>query len=137
MRKKVFVDTNVFIYAFDIRCAEKRIAANRVISELGKKKSIVISTQILQEFYSVFTKKRKAEPFIAEQITKDFLQFEVTTTEPKDVFEAIRISRENKIAFWDALLFAAAVKTKCSELLTEDLNAGQVIQGVKVVNPFA
>ena len=135
-KQKVFIDTNIFLYSFDISEPVKRVTAMRTINNLNERQTVVISTQVMQEFYHNFTRKRNAHHMIAEEVTRGMTRFEVTTTRPQDVLEAIRISQADQISFWDALIIAAAVKTNCSELYTEDLNNGQVIQGVKVVNPF-
>jgi predicted nucleic acid-binding protein len=135
-RKKVFIDTNVFLYLFDNRYREKQAIARKVLSTLDQEATIVISTQVMQEFYFAFTRKMGAEPFIAEKLTRDLRRFEVVVNHPDDVLEAIRISQSNQISFWDGLIFVAVAKAKCSELYTEDMNAGQTIESVKIVNPF-
>jgi predicted nucleic acid-binding protein len=136
-RKNVFVDTNVFLYLFDTSAKSKRIAAHRMLKNLDEEATIVISTQVMQEFYYVFTRRMKAEPFIAERLTRDMRRFEVVTIQPDDVIEAMRISQTNRISLWDGLIVTTAAKAKCKELYSEDLNAGQVVEHVRIVNPFA
>ena len=135
-RKKVFVDSNVFLYLFDNSFRRKQADARRALLCLDKDSTIVISTQVMQEFYVVFTRKMGAEPFIAEKLTRDLQRFEVVVNNADDIGEATRLSEAYKISFWDALIIAAAKKAKCSEVYTEDLNAGQVIEGIKIINPF-
>ena len=58
-------------------------------------------------------------------------------TTPADISAAFRIEDEAGIGFWDALILAAARKAGADRLLTEDLNSGQVIAGVRIENPFS
>ena len=94
--------------------------------------------QVLQEFYVNVTRK------ISRPIPKESARLVVSTytiwcveTTPMEISSAFRIEDESHIGFWDALIVAAAVKSGASRILSEDLNPGQAIAGVKVENPFA
>jgi predicted nucleic acid-binding protein len=97
----------------------------------------VISTQVLQEFYVAATKKFNANPVLIKEILYSFEKFEVVQITTEMIKEAIDVSLLNKISFWDALIITAAESAKCNAILTEDLNAGQLIKGIKIVNPFS
>jgi predicted nucleic acid-binding protein len=130
---KVFIDTNIFAYASDKNNPQKQKIAQDLLSKLT---DCVISTQVVQEFFSVATRKLNIEPLKARLIIKTFEKFEIIPITLKLVHEAIDLHILDKIQFWDALIIAAACSANCSEVLTEDLNEGQIISGVCVVNPF-
>ena len=96
----------------------------------------VISTQVLQEFYVVATKRLEVDPLAAKDILSSFQRFEIVVTTPQLINDAIDVSIINVISFWDALIVTSAEHAKCGAVLTEDLNHGQIIRGVKIKNPF-
>ena len=135
---RAFVDTNVLVYSASARRASKRDIARRLLGTLAATKSVVISTQVLQEFYVVATRKGTLTPHLGRQMIGLFReQFEVAVVTPDRILEAIDCSILNQISFWDALLIASASAANCEELWTEDLNPNQTISGVRIVNPFA
>lgn len=136
MRNKVFFDTNIFVYSIDKYSRKKQKKARELIKEVAANNTIVISTQVLQEFYVAATKKLGAEPLAVKEIINSFEKFEVITITLDMIKDAIDISLLNKISFWDALIVITAESAKCSVLFTEDLNSGQVIKGVTIINPF-
>lgn len=96
----------------------------------------VISTQVLQEFYVVSTKKLGVDPLVAKEIMHGFTNFEVVSINPELIMQGIDCSVLNKISFWDSLIVVAAESAHCTNIWTEDLNSNQVIRGVKIQNPF-
>ena len=133
---KVFLDANILVYAQDKDSPAKRRRSREVIADLAAAGSGVISTQVLQEFYVTATRKLGVEPLAAKGILRTFSIFEIAQTSPELIDEAIDCSILNKISFWDALIVAAASATGCGTIYTEDLNPGQVIQGVRIENPL-
>ena len=138
MTVKVFVDTNVLVYAHDIDERSKRAVARDVLRDLWNDRNGVVSPQVLQEFYVSVTRK------IAVPISKEAAREVVSAyaiwcidVTSADVTAAFRIEDEARISFWDALIVAAAAKCGATKLLTEDLNPGQVVSGVTIENPFA
>jgi len=99
---------------------------------------MVISTQVLQELFVVLTRRLKPGLPIekARKVIEDFSKIEVSLIEPEIILKAIDVFQKYKISFWDALIVSAAAKARCRVLFTEDLNHGQKIEGVKIVNPF-
>jgi predicted nucleic acid-binding protein len=138
MSDKIFVDTNVLIYAHDVDAKAKHEAAKRVLHGLWNERSGVLSTQVLQEFYVNVTRK------IPHPISKESARLVVSTyttwcidTTPAEIASAFRIEDQSHIGFWDALILASAIKSGADRILSEDLNAGQTISGVRIENPFA
>ncbi|MDR2673215.1 MAG: PIN domain-containing protein [Coriobacteriales bacterium] len=133
---KVFIDTNVLVYSLDSYDPARRSAARKLLVRLRDEHVPVISTQVLQEFYYTATRKLGITAVRAKELVKAFTQFETVSVEPHTIMEAIDISVENQISFWDALIIAAAVQANCREVYTEDLNDGQTIRGIHVRSPF-
>ena len=138
MSGKTFVDTNVLIYAHDVDAREKHAVAKDALYELWANRTGVLSMQVLQEFYVNVTRKlsRPLMKKAARAVVDRYALWCIDTT-PAEIAIAFRIEDEARIGFWDALICAAALKTGAEQILSEDLNAGQKIAGVRIVNPFA
>ena len=134
---KVFLDSNVVVYAMDTREPAKQARARSLIASLDSDTLGVISTQVLCETYHVATRKLGLEPLAVKHILLRFERLEVVAMTPELVRQAIDCSILNSISLWDGLIVAAAASANCVTLWTEDLNPGQVIMGVRVENPFA
>jgi len=133
---KIFIDTNIFVYSIDDRDGEKKVRARENLSALQAKHQPVISTQVVQEFYSAATTKLKAERFIVKQLIHSFRRMEIVNIDLDLIEQAIDINLLSQISFWDSLIVAAAEKANCKYVWSEDLNSGQSYRGVTVVNPF-
>lgn len=134
---KVFVDTNILVYAVDRNDPKSRKVSRDALRRLAKDSCGVISTQVLQEFYVVLTRRLGIEPLIAKGILHSYENFEVVLIDPPLIKEAIDCSVLNKISFWDALIVVAAESAKCEKIWTEDLNPGQTINGILIEDPLA
>jgi predicted nucleic acid-binding protein len=138
MSDRTFVDTNVLIYAHDVDAKAKHEIAVRVLAELWSLRTGALSMQVLQEFYVNVTRKipsplpkRAARP-----VVESYTTWCVETT-PAEIATAFHIEDECRIGFWDALIVATAIKCGAVRILSEDLNAGQMIAGMRIENPFA
>ncbi len=96
----------------------------------------VISTQVLQEFYVAATVKLRVDPLLVKSIIHMFENIEVVVVGKDLISEAVDTSRQYKLSFRDSLIVVSAESAKCDLLYTEDLNAGQIIRSVKIVNPL-
>jgi predicted nucleic acid-binding protein len=137
MNGKTFIDTNILIYAHDLDAKEKHTVAKESVAELWANRTGFLSTQVLQEFYVNVTKKlsKPLSKNHARAVVERYAIWCVETT-PAEIGVAFRIEDEARIGFWDALICAAALKTGADRILSEDLNPGQKIAGIRVVNPF-
>jgi predicted nucleic acid-binding protein len=138
MPGKTFVDTNILIYAHDVDAKEKHAVAKEALSALWANRTGVLSMQVLQEFYVNVTRKL-SKPLMkkaARTVVDRYALWCIDTT-PAEIAIAFRIEDDARIGFWNALICAAALKTGAERILSEDLNAGQKIAGVRIVNPFA
>ncbi len=134
---KAFVDSNVLIYAHDVDAGRKREVAKALLRELWLARTGVLSVQVLHEFYVNVTRKIRTPVSKAEAraVVATYIPW-CLEPETGDVNEAFRIEDEAGINFWDALIVAAAARSGATRVLSEDLNPGQAISGVTVVNPF-
>lgn len=136
MTARVFVDANVLIYAFDDADLKKQESARTWREELWKSRAGRISFQVLQEFYVKVRQKWPAAADAARAEVRDLLTWRPLAVDAGLLERAWRIQDRYQLSFWDALIVAAAKVSSCRYLLTEDLQAGQNLDGVVVVNPF-
>lgn len=134
---KVFFDSNIFVYSVDNDEPSKKSIAQKLLSNAAKNKKAIISTQNLQEFYNAVTKKHRKTKKDAKLDVENFAHsFPIQQITPSIIFKAIDIQIKNKLSFYDSLIISTASKNGCVVCYSEDLNAGQIIEGVKVINPF-
>jgi len=136
MMSKIFIDTNILVYAMDNHDRDKQLTCRLKIKEAAENNLSVISTQVIQEFYVTATKKLGADPLRVKDLIHSFQNFEIITISTDMINEAIDCSILNRLSFWDSLIVTAAEQGKCQYLWTEDLTHGQLIRGVQVVNPL-
>jgi len=137
--ERVFLDTNIIVYAYDRDAGRKHEIARNLLIELWKAEGGVLSTQVLQEFYVTATKKVASPlpPETAREIIADLLTWDVVTNDGEAVLEAVDLQIREKISFWDALIVAAAEKGAAGILLSGDFSDGRKFGEITVRNPFA
>ena len=133
---RTFIDSNILLYAVDKSDKGRRQKARTIIRDLIKSGSGIVSTQVAQEFYVVATKKLGVDPLAAKRVLLLLNQLEVVSIDLELIFSAVDCGILSKISFWDALIVVAARASGCKTLLSEDLGHAQIINGVRVVNPF-
>lgn len=136
MPVRSFIDTNVLLYAVDRADPAKQLVALDLIASHARNRTGILSTQVLQEFYSAATRRLGIEPLQARQHLRDFRIFDIVQLTPEMIDEGVGLSILNQLSFWDSLVLAAAITATAGELLSEDLNDGQTIHGVTIRNPF-
>jgi len=136
---RVFVDTNVVVYAYDRASETKRAAALPVIRELWTSRRGCVSVQVLQELFVTLTGKLATPLGIdrARRVIEHTSEWRVHAPNEDDVIAAIRLHERYRISFWDAMIVRSASVLGCDVLYSEDLNAGQRYESVLVVDPFA
>lgn len=134
---RAFLDTNVCVYCYDVSEPAKRSTALDLVRSGNDPK--LLSTQVLQEFFSVVSRRLPARlsHTEAEGATRAWSRLPVVASDAALVQRAIRTVSEHQLSIWDALIVEAAVRGRCDVLYTEDLSAGGSIRGVEIVNPFA
>lgn len=138
MTGPVFVDTNVLVYAADASERVKQPLAHAWLAELWLRRTGRVSAQVLHEFYVTVT--RKLSPGLdrahAREHVRRYLTWGVSGSDPSLLEAAWRVEDRHGLAWWDALILAAAVAQRCTHLLSEDFAAGAEYEGVRVVSPF-
>ena len=132
---RVFLDTNIVVDCADRHDLDRQRLCRTHLRGLQESGRAVISTQVLQEFYVVSTRKLGLPSDRAREFLADFRRLPTITVTPDLIERAIACHQADHISFWDALIVVAAVSAGCAVLLTADLNAGQTIRGVRVVDP--
>ncbi|MBP5792584.1 MAG: PIN domain-containing protein [Spirochaetaceae bacterium] len=133
---KIFLDTNIIAYIFDSRDALKKQQAKDIFKKLLLSDKCCISTQVLQELFNVLTKKLKYTKEEARTIISDLMKIPVYQIKTADISLAMDLSIKTKFTIYDSLIIAAAKASNCTIVYSEDLNDGQCIDTVTVINPF-
>ena len=137
MKERVFVDTNVLVYADDLDAGDKRERARALLAEVLREQNGVLSTQVLQEFFVVTTRKLAVAPALARRKVELLATLDVVTIQISHILQAIDLHRLHSLSFWDGLILACAAASGCTRLWSEDMQDGAVIAGVRIENPFA
>ncbi len=136
--EKVFFDSNILVYFADNTDERKQKIADKLIKAAAAAGNGIVSTQSLQEFFNVSTKKLKCSKEKAKEYVETFSSsFDVTQISVSLILAAIDVSIKHKLSFWDSLIVAAARESASVVLYSEDLNDGEIIDGIKVCNPFS
>ena len=135
---KVFLDTNLLLYAYDTGSPAKHAVAVRILEDLWKSGNGILSTQVLQEFFVNVTKKipRPVPVAIGREIVEDFLKWKVVPIEGRTILRAIDLHEELKYAFRDSLVIQSAIEGGARWLFSEDFKDGQKIGDPTIRNPF-
>lgn len=137
-KTKVFFDSNILVYFADSADPQKQQIADNLIKNAVINDNGVISTQSLQEFFAATTRKLLCAKEKAKEYVENFSDsFSVEQVSVPLIIKAINISIKNQFSFWDSLILSAAIQSGCIICYSEDLTNGQIVEGVKVVNPFA
>ena len=135
---KVFVDTNVLVYAYDKDAGEKHNVAVNIMKDLWRSGLGTISTQILQEFFVTLTKKISAplDISLVRETIRRLSKWDVLLIDVDTIIRATELQEKYKYSFWDSLIIASAIACGAKTILSEDLADRQTIQGITIKNPF-
>jgi predicted nucleic acid-binding protein len=138
MADSYFLDTNVLVYAHDDAEPEKRDRARNLIREGLEKGLLVLSAQVLSEFFVTVTQKIKVPlPLAKAREELEVFRFaRVVELDADLVLQAVDLRIKHKTSFWGGLVLAAAHRHRCRVLFSEDLSHGQTLLGVRIENPF-
>ena len=134
--EQITIDTNILIYAIDVSEGEKHLISARVVSALSRQRGL-LPLQAVNEFFFVCSRKSRLPTDEAEKFAAALLRrCKILLPDPLDTISAMRMAQTANLQFFDALLIATAQRGKCSVLLTEDMQDGLMLDGLKIVNPF-
>lgn len=139
MSDKYFIDTNIFVYSFDIGNQAKRDTARKLIADALENSTGIISYQVIQEFLNVATRKF-ANPMTfmdAQRYLNIVLESLCEVFSSTELFhQALEIMDQWRYPFYDSLIIASASQADCVILYTEDMQHNQTIRNLTIKNPF-
>ena len=138
MTGRVFVDTNILIYALDPADPAKRQASVALLKMTIANRSLTLSPQSLNETYRVLVQRRRLMPvdaartYIRTLAPWAIAPLDATTTE-----RAFAVEDETGYSWWDCLMLASALQAECRLFVSEDLQDGRHVADMRIANPFA
>lgn len=134
-----FIDTTALLYAYDSAAGRRHERAQEVVGRLGRARRAAISVQVIQEFHVNAVRRIAAplSPAATRERLRVFSRWTVHAPGPEDVLAASKLAERAQLSFWDAMILRSAAELGCGVLHSEDLTAGQVVEGVGIVDPFA
>ena len=139
MPVEIFLDTNVLIYSFDSTAPRKRERAAELIHPYSKERTVGISWQVVQEFMAVALGRFKKA--FKEDDLKDYLEIVllplcVCWPTPSLYAQALRVHSQFQYSWYDSLIITAAISSGAKTLYSEDLQHGQKLGELTILNPF-
>jgi len=135
MSVRSFFDTNLLVYTDDHDAPGKQQRALELLADHRRQRSGVVSTQVLQEYFSATTRKLGVENTVARRKVELFARLELVQVGVRSLLAAIDHRRLYGGSIWDAMIVRAAVDSRCRVLFTEDVGL-RGVEGLEVVNPF-
>lgn len=134
--KRVFVDTNIWLYTHDFKEPHKQEMALKAVTDLRNMAEIVVSNQVIAEFSANLVRRFHRAPTEVVKLIQVFRPVTISAMYLEDFEYALKLMQSISISFWDAMILSTAIRSRCDEIITEDFQAGQVVQGVRFTNPF-
>ena len=135
-KERCFIDTNLLIYADSGDEPVKQRIALSLLKQLRLNQTGVLSTQVLNEYCNVALNKLKLPHADIRQQMQFWEQYEVVQVTPAIIHMGLDLHQTRSLGFFDALIVSAAKTSGCTVLYSEDMNAGEMVNGVRIVNPF-
>lgn len=140
MNGKILLDTNILVYIYDPLDRTKQDRAIEVVDKLIQTNRVVISTQVIGEFFIATTRAKRPLLTPAEALgrMRNYLAacYVVDVTQLISL-EAIRGVETHHFGFWDAQIWATAKLNQIPEVYSEDFSSGAIVEGVRFINPFS
>lgn len=138
MSVRVFLDTNILVYAYDQHDPQKQTKAQGLLTDGITQENLVLSVQVFGEFFNVVTRyiPHPMSPGEAKEIIDTLSILPVQDIDMTMVKRAIDTHETYQISYWDSLIISAAERAGCRIILSEDLSDGQTYHNILVKNPF-
>ena len=137
MKDKVFIDTNLLVYAYleDVPNKEKRQQIVKLLRNVSE--NIVISTQVINEFYNVLLKNKISDENIQNRIEEILHYSQLNIIDFEIIKYSWSIRKKYNFSFWDSLIISSAINSNCNILYTEDMQHNQLVDNtLTIINPF-
>jgi predicted nucleic acid-binding protein len=139
--ERAMIDTNILVYAHDVDEGHRHLRAAELVRELITGRRLVLSAQVLNEFYAVTARPRRPLRLSHDEATRIIREIaaasEVTQLTASTTLRALDAIPRHSFSIWDALIWAAALENGVSVIYTEDFQDGRDVEGVMYRNPFA
>jgi len=133
MKDKIFIDTNVFVYAY-LENPKKR---EELLRSFTTDNIVFISTQVCNEYYSALLKNKIENSDIQSSLYSLVQMVNVASISKDTVLQSFEIKNRYSFSYWDSLILSSALENECSIVYSEDMQDGQLINGVlRIINPF-
>ena len=139
MSADAFIETNIFIYHLDTGDPRKQVIAERVVRQALAAGDTCISFQVVQECLNTVLRKARVALQVEQArmyLDSVLLPLMQVSSSPALYHRALDIQSRYRFSFYDSLIVAAALAAGCSRLLSEDLQHGQRVEGLTIVDPF-
>ncbi len=138
MNDRIFVDTNILVYCFDSANLLKKTKALSIVETLWESSKGVLSLQVLKEFFVTVTGRLsdKMDDAAARAAVIDLLTWNIYYETSASFKKTLEIMKQYRFSLWDANILSAALLSGCDLLYSEDLQHGQIIEEIRIVNPF-
>jgi predicted nucleic acid-binding protein len=134
---RAFFDTNVIVYAHDLRAGLKQQRAAALLDTHARAGTLVVGTQVLIESYNALLRRALLSRAEAIEVIETMARVTVVPADAASVLRGLHLAQRYQLSHWDGLVVQAALDAGCTTLFTEDLQAGQRFGDLEVVNPFA
>lgn len=133
-----FIDTNILLYAHDLRAGDKQAKAAQLLVQLWESHTGILSPQVLQEFLVNALRKLKSPLALpkARDIVRSYGLWVTRDTKVDHILRATELMELTGYSFWDSLILASAEAAGAEVLYSEDMQHGQQVAGMKILNPF-
>ena len=142
MKGRTFIDTNVFVYAYlesykKKEDYEKHLKAKKLLGGFTTDITVLISTQVCNEYYSALLKNKIEDSAIQSSLHRLIQVVDVVSVSENTVLQSFEIKNRYGFSYWDSLILSSALENGCNIIYSEDMQDGQLIDGVlRIVNPF-
>jgi predicted nucleic acid-binding protein len=138
MTGRVFVDTNILIYALDPADPAKRQASVGLLKTTISNRSLTLSPQSLNETYRVLVQRRRLMPVdAARSYIRTLAPWAIAPLDAKTTERAFAVEDETGYSWWDCLMLASALQADCRLFVSEDLQDNREVAGMRIVSPFS
>ncbi len=139
MSDRFFIDTNLLVYAIDGSDRRKQAVAQKWLAKAHESGDGTLSYQVVQEWFNVVM--RKAAVSLSSDEARSIYRHLIEPlwhiqSSHELLHLALDVNRTDLLSWWDSLIVSAALQGRCKILLTEDLQHGRTIRGLKIMNPF-
>ena len=138
MTGRLFVDTNILIYALDPADPEKRSVSADLLRQTISSHTLTLSPQSLNECYRVLTQRRNLMPVeAARAYVRVLAPWAIAPLDAATTERAWAVQDQAGLTWWDSLMLAAALRAECRLFVSEDMQDGTLIDGMRIANPFS